>query len=49
MTPDVLASELLAIVHDAIVGQPRSRQKRIGPSELGNPCDRRIGYRLAGP
>ena len=47
MTPDVLASELLAIVHDAIVGQPRSQQKRIGPSELGNPCDRRIGYRLA--
>ncbi len=48
MTPDALASELLAMVHDAIVGQPRSQQKRIGPSEVGHPCDRRIGYRLAG-
>lgn len=27
---------------------PRSVQKAIGPSELGNDCDRRIAYRIAG-
>lgn len=26
---------------------PRSKQQAIGPSEIGNQCDRRIGYRLA--
>lgn len=26
---------------------PRSKQQEIGPSEIGDPCDRRIGYRLA--
>jgi hypothetical protein len=26
---------------------PRASQANIGPSEIGDPCDRRIGYRLA--
>lgn len=46
--PDMVATELLGIVKDAIVGTPRSQQQRIGPSEIGVPCDRRLGYRLAG-
>lgn len=27
---------------------PRSQQKTIGPSEIGNECDRRLAYRIAG-
>ena len=46
--PDVHVSEVFDLVQQAIVGQPRSRQKRIGPSEIGVPCDRRLGYKLAG-
>lgn len=44
--PDALGKELLAIITDAIVNQPRSLQTKIGPSEVGHPCARRIGYKL---
>ena len=46
--PDEGVSELFGVVEKAIVEQPRNTQKRIGPSEIGTPCDRRVGYRLAG-
>jgi len=46
--PDLVATELFALIADAINGQPRSMQTRIGPSEMGTPCDRRIGYKMAG-
>jgi hypothetical protein len=48
VNPDVLASELFGIIEQAIAHQPRSLQRRIGPSEIGVQCDRRIGYKLAG-
>lgn len=38
-------SEVIRWAHD---GQPRSRQIMVGPSELGEPCARKIAYRIAG-
>lgn len=46
--PDLVAAEVFTIVKDAIVNAPRSQQTTIGPSEMGHPCTRRIGYKLAG-
>lgn len=45
---DIVRDELLWVITDAITNHPRSLQKRIGPSEIGIPCARRIGYKLAG-
>lgn len=36
------------VIENAIAAHPRSLQKRIGPSEIGIECDRRILYKLAG-
>jgi hypothetical protein len=46
--PRLLLDELLHTIRTAIADQPRSRQTRIGPSELGITCDRRISYKLRG-
>lgn len=39
---------LIATIKDAILNHPRSLQTRIGPSEVGHSCARRIGYKLLG-
>lgn len=39
---------VMAAIRHKITHHPRSQQKRIGPSEIGNPCDRRLGYKLLG-
>lgn len=39
--------ELIDIIKWADRNSARSKQRRIGPSEMGDPCDRRIGYRVA--
>lgn len=50
--PDIgveqLAADLDAAIEHGIRTQPRSLQRRIGPSEMGIPCDLRIAYRLLG-
>lgn len=43
-----LRDDLLAVIRNAITSNPRSAQKAIGPSEVGTPCERRLGYRLLG-
>jgi hypothetical protein len=41
-----LAHEIRTNIDNASANAPRSLQKVIGPSEVGSPCIRRIGYRL---
>lgn len=46
--PQVVWEELREQIVDALVNQPRSLQKRIGPSEIGEPCTRALIHKLAG-
>lgn len=46
--PQVFAADLIAKVRGRVVGQKRNHQVMIGPSEIGHPCDRRIGYKIGG-
>lgn len=41
-------ADLVATIETWIRRAPRTLQKRIGPSEVGIPCDRRVGLILAG-
>ena len=47
-SPDLLKAEILHLITDAMANAPRSLQVRIGPSELGHDCSRRIAYKLLG-
>jgi hypothetical protein len=46
--PDVALRELRTLVEDAIVNQPRSQQRTVGPSEIGTDCDHCLAAKLAG-
>lgn len=46
--PTLVAAEYLDVIKNAVANHPRSLQKRIGPSEVGHPCKRRVGYILLG-
>lgn len=41
-----LASRVADLIVDAANNSPRSLQKRIGPSEVGDPCERKLSYKL---
>lgn len=43
-----LKQEIMDMVLWADRNAPRSKQVAIGPSEVGDPCDRRIAYKIAG-
>lgn len=43
-----LRADLLAVIQARIDDHPRSQQKRIGPSEIGTPCARKLAYKLSG-
>lgn len=47
-SPIAALREARAIIEDAITNQPRSLQTRIGPSEIGTPCDHCLAAKLAG-
>lgn len=52
LDPDPAATSLKRSLSEIILWNertsPRSQQKTIGPSEIGDPCSRRIAYRIAG-
>jgi hypothetical protein len=41
-----LAARVGGLIVDAANNAPRSLQKRIGPSEVGDPCERKLSYKL---
>lgn len=43
---DALKGELVAVVLEGADRHPRSQQRRMGPSELGEPCALRMAYKL---
>lgn len=44
--PGLLEQELVGIIRRGIDGHERSQQRALGPSEIGHPCARRLGYQL---
>lgn len=48
MSDGELWDELKGVIEQAILNHPRSNQKELGPSDLGTPCMRKLGFKLAG-
>jgi hypothetical protein len=44
--PAAIRDDLLFAIRDAVVNQPRTLQKEIGPSQIGSPCNRWLAYKL---
>jgi hypothetical protein len=45
-TPQVVAEELISEIRHLEMDMPRTKQTRIGPSEIGLPCERRLIRKL---
>lgn len=45
--PPAFKAELVAMLREHSASQPRSQQRRLGPSEIGHPCDRKIALSIA--
>jgi hypothetical protein len=43
-----IKNHLISMIKWADRENPRSKQQEVGPSEIGDPCDRRVAYRIAG-
>ena len=46
---DPLVGDLQELIRDAAANAARSLQKAPGPSEIGDPCLRKLAYKLVGP
>ena len=44
--PSLLRDELLWLIGIAIKSHPRGLQVEVGPSEIGTPCNRKLGHKL---
>lgn len=44
--PTLVRDEIRHSIEQAIYDHPRSAQTLIGPSEVGTPCDRKLGFKL---
>lgn len=47
-SPAPLLADLLGVIHAGAAWAPRSRQTAIGPSEIGQPCKRRMALKILG-